>query len=105
MFASQFLPKLVTTGILAALMSFGGGDAANALYDVGPGEIPGKPGSIIRVWPLEGGGPGMGGHGARLPPPPPPPRPGRPADPRLRRDLHSERRGARRRTQYHRLGA
>ena len=63
MFASQFLPKLVTTGILAALMSFGGGDAANALYDVSPGEIPGKPGSIIRVWPLEGGGPGMGGSG------------------------------------------
>src|SRR4029079_12359085 len=64
MFASQFLPKLVTTGILAALMSFGGGDAANALYDVGPGEIPGKPGSIIRVWPLEGGGPGNGRYGA-----------------------------------------
>ena len=63
MFASQFLPRLVTTGILAALMSFGGGDAANALYDVSPGEIPGKPGSIIRVWPLEGGGPGMGGNG------------------------------------------
>ncbi len=62
MFASQFLPRFVTTGILAALMSFGG-DAANALYDVGPGEIPGKPGSIIRVWPLEGGGPGMGGNG------------------------------------------
>ena len=63
MFASQFLPRFVTTGILAALMSFGGGDAANALYDVGPGEIPGKPGSIIRVWPLAGGGPGMGGNG------------------------------------------
>ena len=63
MFASQFLPRFVTTGILAALMSFGGGDAANALYDVSPGEIPGKPGSIIRVWPLEGGGPGMGGSG------------------------------------------
>jgi hypothetical protein len=30
---------------------------AQALYDVKPGEIPGKPGSIIRVWPLEGGGP------------------------------------------------
>ena len=63
MFASQFLPRFVTTGILAAFMSFGGGDAANALYDVSPGEIPGKPGSIIRVWPLEGGGPGMGGSG------------------------------------------
>ena len=63
MFASQFLPRFVTTGILAAFLSFGGGDAANALYDVGPGEIPGKPGSIIRVWPLAGGGPGMGGNG------------------------------------------
>ena len=63
MFASQFLPRFVTTGMLAAIMSFGGGDAANALYDVSPGEIPGKPGSIIRVWPLEGGGPGMGGSG------------------------------------------
>ena len=61
MFASQFLPRFVTTGILAAFVSFGGGDAANALYDVSPGEIPGKPGSIIRIWPLEGGGPGMGG--------------------------------------------
>ena len=36
---------------------------AEALYDVGPGEIPGKPGTIIRIWPLEGGGPGMGGMG------------------------------------------
>ena len=63
MFASQFLPRFVTTGILAAFVSLGGGDAANALYDVGPGEIPGKPGSIIRVWPLAGGGPGMGGNG------------------------------------------
>ena len=62
MFASQFLPRFVTTGILAAFDEFRR-DAANALYDVGPGEIPGKPGSIIRVWPLEGGGPGMGGSG------------------------------------------
>jgi acetyl esterase/lipase len=63
MFASQVLPRFVTTGIVAAVLSLGGGDAANALYDVSPGEIPGKPGSIIRVWPLEGGGPGMGGMG------------------------------------------
>ena len=63
MFASQVLPRFVTTGIVAADLSLGGGDAANALYDVSPGEIPGKPGSIIRVWPLEGGGPGMGGMG------------------------------------------
>ena len=55
MFASQFLPRFVTTGILAAFVSFGGGDAAIALYDVSPSEIPGKPGSIIRIWPLEGG--------------------------------------------------
>ncbi|HEU0017288.1 MAG TPA: alpha/beta fold hydrolase [Methyloceanibacter sp.] len=52
----------MTTGIFAAFISLGGGDAANALYDVGPGEIRGKPGTIIRVWPLEGGGPGMGGN-------------------------------------------
>lgn len=63
MFASQFLPRFVTTGIFAAFICLSGGDAANALYDVGPGEIPGKPGTIIRVWPLEGGGPGMGGNG------------------------------------------
>lgn len=30
---------------------------ANALYDVQPDEIPGKPGTLIRIWPLEGGGP------------------------------------------------
>jgi acetyl esterase/lipase len=35
-----------------------GGDLAEALYEVKPGEIAGKPGSIIRVWPLESGGPG-----------------------------------------------
>jgi acetyl esterase/lipase len=63
MFASQFLPRFVTTGILATFVSLGGGGAADALYDVSPGEIPGKPGSIIRIWPLEGGGPGMGGMG------------------------------------------
>jgi hypothetical protein len=63
MFASQFLPRFVTTGTLAAFMSFGAGGAANALYDVSSVEIPGKPGSIIRIWPLEGGGPGMGGMG------------------------------------------
>jgi acetyl esterase/lipase len=35
-----------------------GGDPAEGLYDVSPGEIPGKPGTIIRVWPLESGSPG-----------------------------------------------
>ena len=34
------------------------GKPAEALYDVEAGEIAGQPGSIIRVWPLESGGPG-----------------------------------------------
>lgn len=41
-------------------LDLGLGQEANALYDVKPGEIGGKPGSIIRVWPLQGGGPGAG---------------------------------------------
>jgi acetyl esterase/lipase len=57
------LPRLATTGILAAFLSLDAGGAAHALYDVNPAEVPGKPGSIIRIWPLEGGGPGMGGMG------------------------------------------
>ena len=55
--------RLAAAGILAAFLSLGAGGAAKALYDVEPSEIPGKPGSIIRIWPLEGGGPGMGGNG------------------------------------------
>jgi hypothetical protein len=34
---------------------------AKAVYDVKSGEASGRPGSIIRVWPLEGGGP-SGAH-------------------------------------------
>ena len=41
-------------------LSLGFGPEALAVYDVKPGELRGKPGSIIRVWPLEGGGPGAG---------------------------------------------
>ena len=55
--------RLAAAGILAAFLSLGAGGEAKALYDVEPSEIPGKPGSIIRIWPLEGGGPGMGGNG------------------------------------------
>ena len=33
------------------------------MYDVKPDEIPGKPGTIIRVYPLEGGGAGVVGKG------------------------------------------
>lgn len=45
------------TAVVALFAGFGG-DAAQALYDVSPGEIHGKPGTLIRVWPLESGGPG-----------------------------------------------
>ena len=45
---------------LAVCLGLGFGGAAEALYDVKQGEIAGKPGSIIRVWPLAGGGPGGG---------------------------------------------
>ena len=55
--------RFAAAGILAAFLSLGAGGAAKALYDVEPSEIPGRPGSIIRIWPLEGGGPGMGGNG------------------------------------------
>ncbi|MGA7457096.1 MAG: lipase family protein [Methyloceanibacter sp.] len=41
-------------------LSFGFGREVRAVYDVKPGEASGRPGSIIRVWPLEGGGPGGG---------------------------------------------
>src|SRR5262245_24781330 len=37
-------------------LGLGPAQTADALYDVKPGEVAGKPGSIIRVWPLEGGG-------------------------------------------------
>ncbi len=48
---------MVGTAAVALFLGLGG-DAAEALYDVGPGEIHGKPGTLIRVWPLESGGPG-----------------------------------------------
>ena len=57
MFAAGNLSRFAATGAFAVFLSLGG-DPAEALYDVEPGEIPGKPGTIIRVWPLESGGPG-----------------------------------------------
>src|SRR3990170_7730694 len=51
------LSRFATRGVFAVFLSLGG-NSAEALYDVKPGEIPGKPGTIIRVWPLVGGGPG-----------------------------------------------
>ena len=53
------LSRLATIGALAVLGCLAGTPTAKALYDVEPGEIPGKPGTIIRVWPLEGGGPSV----------------------------------------------
>jgi pimeloyl-ACP methyl ester carboxylesterase len=50
---------------LCLLLPFVG--EARALYDVQPGEASGRPGSIIRIWPLEGGGPsGAGGTAFRI---------------------------------------
>ena len=45
---------------LAACLSLGLWQEAPALYDVTPSDLVGRPGEIIRVWPLEGGGPGGG---------------------------------------------
>jgi hypothetical protein len=44
----------------ALAFSVGLGHEAKAIYDVTAADLPGKPGSIIRVWPLAGGGPGGG---------------------------------------------
>ncbi len=46
-------PIAVAAGVLCVSLSY----EAKAIYDVQPGEASGRPGSIIRVWPLEGGGP------------------------------------------------
>ena len=60
------MPSIGTCYRLAAKAAFalglglGPGQTAYAIYDVKPGEVAGKPGSIIRVWPLQGGGPGGG---------------------------------------------
>jgi acetyl esterase/lipase len=56
------LSKFAVAGSLALFVCLSG-KPAEALYDVRPDEIPGRPGTIIRIWPLEGGGPGMGGQG------------------------------------------
>jgi acetyl esterase/lipase len=57
MLKSRYLSRFAARGFFALFLSLGG-DPAEALYDVKPGEIPGRPGTIIRIWPLEGGGPG-----------------------------------------------
>jgi acetyl esterase/lipase len=52
--------RLAAKAAFAFGLGLGPCQTADALYDVKPGEAAGKPGSIIRVWPLEGGGPGGG---------------------------------------------
>ncbi len=52
--------SLAARAAFALGLSLGFCPEALAVYDVKPGELRGKPGSIIRVWPLEGGGPGAG---------------------------------------------
>jgi alpha-beta hydrolase superfamily lysophospholipase len=57
MLGFRLLSRFATVVAFVAFLSFGG-DRAEALYDIGSKEIPGKPGTIIRVWPLLSGGPG-----------------------------------------------
>ena len=52
--------KPAAKAALALGLGLGLWQEAEARYDVKPGELAGKRGSIIRVWPLEGGGPGAG---------------------------------------------
>jgi len=52
--------RLAAKAALPLCLGLGLGQEAEAVYDVKPGEAAGKPGSIIRVWPLVGGGPGAG---------------------------------------------
>jgi len=51
---------IVALGVLCVSLS----QEARAIFDVQPGEASGKPGSVIRVWPLEGGGPSGAGSTA-----------------------------------------
>ena len=50
---------IVALGVLCVSLQ-----EARAIFDVQPGEASGKPGSVIRVWPLEGGGPSGAGSTA-----------------------------------------
>lgn len=56
-FSCRYL--LAMCGLLALFAGLSTSPAA-ALYEVKSSEIPGKPGTVIRVWPLKGGGPGNG---------------------------------------------
>ena len=60
MLAIRCLSRFATMGVFAMCLGLSG-DPAEALYDVEAGEIAGQPGTLIRVWPLESGGPGNSG--------------------------------------------
>src|SRR5262249_53073186 len=53
-----------TVAVAAVVLLGLGSGGAQALYDVEPGEIPGRSGTLIRIWPLEGGAPGVRGGAA-----------------------------------------
>ena len=57
MVMAGYLSRFAASGGALALLLSLGVEPAEALYDVEPGEIPGAPGTIIRVWALESGGP------------------------------------------------
>ncbi|HUU25053.1 MAG TPA: alpha/beta fold hydrolase [Methyloceanibacter sp.] len=57
MLRARLLSGLAAFGAFAVFLGLGG-DRAEALYDVPAAEIRGKPGTLIRVWPLLSGGPG-----------------------------------------------
>jgi len=57
MLISTYRFKFAAVATLVVCLSCGGLREAKALYDVKPDEIPGRPGTIIRIWPLEGAGP------------------------------------------------
>ncbi|MGI8724126.1 MAG: alpha/beta fold hydrolase [Methyloceanibacter sp.] len=56
MFDIRFCSKFLFALVVAVGIDGARGEAA-ALHEVEPASVAGKPGSIIRVWPLQGGGP------------------------------------------------
>jgi acetyl esterase/lipase len=64
MLNSRDVLKLGAAATLVVCLSLCEGREAKALNDVKPDEIPGRPGTIIRIWPLEGGGPSGAGADA-----------------------------------------
>ena len=100
MFDTTCLPKLALA--MALTVTLHAAAEARTPDQVEPGSVAGKPGSIIRVWALEGGWPSRRG---RFPHPLPLHRAQGRAHRRVGLDLHSLGASACGRPQYHRLGA